>query len=215
MSPSGTVHINGQELYYEIHGHGPPLVLVMELDTTVAVDAAQVPGLFTRFGVVLLDIAMSVSPRDHPYTIAEWLTTSPVWSTRSTQRTHLLGLSMGAMIGMEFRCDMRIVSSAGTRRTGCSARSQRCRPDLSLELGQGKRPQRRRFARSSSPGCSPRPSCATSRRYRTRHIAGHNPNPVEPDAYDRQAQAYLQFDAIDRLGGITAPTMVIVVSKIC
>ena len=40
-------------------------------------------------------------------------------------------------------------------------------------------------------------------------LAG-NPNPVEPEAYDRQAQAYLQFDALDRLGGIKAPTLVIV-----
>ena len=37
-----------------------------------------------------------------------------------------------------------------------------------------------------------------------------NPNPVQPDAYDRQAQAYLQFDALDRLGAIKAPTLVIV-----
>jgi pimeloyl-ACP methyl ester carboxylesterase len=37
-----------------------------------------------------------------------------------------------------------------------------------------------------------------------------NPNPVEPAAYDRQAQAYLRFDALDRLGGITAATLVIV-----
>ena len=37
-----------------------------------------------------------------------------------------------------------------------------------------------------------------------------NPNPIQPDAYDRQAQAYLQFDALDRLAGINAPTLVIV-----
>ena len=37
-----------------------------------------------------------------------------------------------------------------------------------------------------------------------------NPNPVEPEAYDRQAHAYLHFDALDRLGAITAPTLVIV-----
>jgi pimeloyl-ACP methyl ester carboxylesterase len=36
-----------------------------------------------------------------------------------------------------------------------------------------------------------------------------NPYPVEPDAYDRQAQAYLHFDALDRLGAIQAPTLVI------
>jgi pimeloyl-ACP methyl ester carboxylesterase len=37
-----------------------------------------------------------------------------------------------------------------------------------------------------------------------------NPNPVSPAAYDRQAQAYLHFDVVDRLGGITAPTLVTV-----
>ena len=40
-------------------------------------------------------------------------------------------------------------------------------------------------------------------------LLASNPNPVEPEAYDRQAQAYLHFDALDRLGGITAPTLVI------
>ncbi|HZA79771.1 MAG TPA: alpha/beta hydrolase [Acidimicrobiales bacterium] len=41
-------------------------------------------------------------------------------------------------------------------------------------------------------------------------LLASNPNPVEPDAYDRQAQAYLHFDALDWLGGIKAPTLVIV-----
>ena len=41
-------------------------------------------------------------------------------------------------------------------------------------------------------------------------LLASNPNPIEPDAYDRQARAYLQFDALDRLGSITAPTLVIV-----
>ena len=35
-------------------------------------------------------------------------------------------------------------------------------------------------------------------------LLASNPNPVDAEAYDRQAQAYLQFDALDRLGGITA-----------
>jgi 3-oxoadipate enol-lactonase len=41
-------------------------------------------------------------------------------------------------------------------------------------------------------------------------LLASNPNPVEPQAYDRQAQAYLHFDALDRLGGIKALTLVIV-----
>ena len=33
---------------------------------------------------------------------------------------------------------------------------------------------------------------------------------MNPQAYQRQAAAYLQFDALDRLTAITAPTLVIV-----
>jgi len=44
----------------------------------------------------------------------------------------------------------------------------------------------------------------------TQSNSASNPNPVEPAAYERQAQAYLRFDALDRLGGIHAPTLVVV-----
>jgi 3-oxoadipate enol-lactonase len=37
-----------------------------------------------------------------------------------------------------------------------------------------------------------------------------NPNPVGTQAYDRQAQAFLQFDALDRLAAVKAPTLCIV-----
>ena len=37
-----------------------------------------------------------------------------------------------------------------------------------------------------------------------------NPNPVGPEAYNRQAQALLGFDALDRLAGVKAPTLCIV-----
>ncbi len=36
-----------------------------------------------------------------------------------------------------------------------------------------------------------------------------NPNPVAPDAYNRQAQAYLRFDVLDRLADISSPTLMI------
>jgi pimeloyl-ACP methyl ester carboxylesterase len=37
-----------------------------------------------------------------------------------------------------------------------------------------------------------------------------NPNPVGPEAYNRQAQAVLRFDVLDRLAGVKAPTLCIV-----
>jgi pimeloyl-ACP methyl ester carboxylesterase len=37
-----------------------------------------------------------------------------------------------------------------------------------------------------------------------------NPNPVGPQAYNRQAQALLQFDVLDRLAAVKAPTLCVV-----
>ena len=50
VARSGTVHTNGQELYYEIHGDGPPLVLLMGIGYDSSLwTLQQVPELSTRF----------------------------------------------------------------------------------------------------------------------------------------------------------------------
>jgi pimeloyl-ACP methyl ester carboxylesterase len=41
-------------------------------------------------------------------------------------------------------------------------------------------------------------------------LLSSNPHPVSPAAYARQADAYLDFDALDRLHAIEAPTLVVV-----
>ena len=56
MPKSGTVRTNGQERYFEVHGEGPPLVLVMGIgyDATLWT-LAQVPALSQMFQVVIFD----------------------------------------------------------------------------------------------------------------------------------------------------------------
>src|ERR687895_2971473 len=74
LAQSGTVQANGQDLYYELHGEGPPLVLVMGIGYDSSLwTLAQVPALATRFRVVLLDNrdAGRSSRADHPYSIAD------------------------------------------------------------------------------------------------------------------------------------------------
>ena len=44
----------------------------------------------------------------------------------------------------------------------------------------------------------------------TAELLASNPYPICPEAYGRQADAYLRFDALDRLGAVTAPTLVVV-----
>ena len=90
LAQSGTVQANGQALYYEVHGEGPPLVLVMGIGYDSSLwTLEQVPVLSTQFQVILVDNrdAGRSSKARQPYTIADMQTTSPACWTPSVSST--------------------------------------------------------------------------------------------------------------------------------
>jgi 3-oxoadipate enol-lactonase len=213
---SGAVRTNGQELFYEVHGEGPALVLLMGIGYDSSLwTLQQVPVLCTRFRVVILDNrdAGRSSRADHPYTIADMADdVAGLLDALDIQRTHLLGLSMGSMIGMEFalrhadRLDQLVLAGPGA----APARSA-IDPISIWNWVKSNDPSGEVFGGQqftwlfSTAFLRNQPAVQD-----TIALLASNPNPVEPVAYDRQAQAYLHFDALDRLGGIKAPTLVIV-----
>ena len=213
---SGTVHTNGQELFYEIHGDGPPLVLVMGIgyDSSLWM-LQQVPILSTQFRVVLLDNrdAGRSSRAEHPYTIADMADdVAGLLEALHIHRTHLLGLSMGSMIGMEFalrhgdRLDRLVLAGPGA----APARSA-VDPISIWNWVKANDPSGDVFGAQQLTWLF---SSGFLRNHQavqeTVALLASNPNPIDPEAYDRQAQAYLRFDALARLGGIEAPTLVLV-----
>ena len=138
---SGTVRTNGQELFYEIHGDGPALVLLMGIGYDSSLwTLQQVPVLCTRSVLSSLTTVMPAAARaDHPYTIADMADdVAGLLDALDIHRTHLLGLSMGSMIGMEFalrhanRLDRLVLAGPG-------AAPARARSTRSLS-GTGSRP---------------------------------------------------------------------------
>lgn len=213
---SGTVSTNGQELYYEIHGQGPPLVLVMGIGYDSSLwTLHQVPELSTRFQVVLVDNRDSgrSSRAEHAYAIADMADdVAGLLDELGIRRTSLLGLSMGSMIGMEFalrhagRLDRLVLAGPGI----APARSA-ADPIATWNWVKANDPTGEVFGSQQlswlfSVGFLRNPQAVQE----TVALLASNPNPVGPEAYDRQAQAYLQFDALDRLGNVAAPTLVIV-----
>jgi 3-oxoadipate enol-lactonase len=213
---SGVVSANGQELYYEIHGAGPPLVLVMGIGYDSSLwTLQQVPALSTRFTLVLLDNrdAGRSARAGHPYSIADMADdVAGLLDALEVRRTHLLGLSMGSMIGMEFalrhpdRLDRLVLAGPA------AAPAHSVVDPISIW----------NWVKANDPGGEVfggqqftwlfsstflRNQQAVQE---TAALLASNPNPVGPEAYERQARAYLQFDAADRLGRIKAPTLVIV-----
>lgn len=214
--PAGTVPANGQELYYEVHGDGPPLVLVMGIGYDSSLwGLAQVPALSTQFQVVIVDNrdAGRSSQARRPYTIADMADDlAGLLDALEVQRSHLLGLSMGGMIVQEFalrhadRVDRLVISGSGAAPARSAVDPIRIwswvkAHDASGEVFGGQQ---------------------LSALFSTRFVRNHkavrditallasNPYPMSPEAYGRQADAYLRYDALDRLSAITASTLVVV-----
>jgi 3-oxoadipate enol-lactonase len=213
---SGTVSTNGQELYYEIHGAGSPLVLVMGIGYDSSLwTLQQVPVLSTRFSLILVDNRDSgrSSRADHPYDVADMADDlAGIIDALDIRRTHVLGLSMGSMIGIEFalrhpdRLDRLVLAGPGA----APARSM-VDPISVWNWVKSHDPGGETFGAQQFTWLF---SSAFLRNQQavqqTAALLASNPNPIDPRAYDRQARAYLRFDALDRLGDIQAATLVIV-----
>ena len=216
LAPSGTVQANGQELYYELHGEGPPLVLVMGIGYDSSLwTLAQVPVLSTQFQVILVDNrdAGRSSKARHPYTIADMADDlAGLLDALGIQRSHLLGLSMGGMIALEFalrhgdRLNRLVLTG-----TGAAPARSAVDPIQIWDWVKANDPTGEVFGGQQFVSLF---STAFLRNHHavrdTAELLASNPYPMTPDAYGRQADAYRQFDALDRLAAVTAPTLVVV-----
>jgi len=175
----------------------------------------QVPALSIRFRVVLLDNrdAGRSSRADHPYDIADMADDlAGLLDALDIRSAHLLGLSMGSMIGIEFalrhadRLDRLVLA-------GPNASPARSTVDpisiwnwVKTHDPSGEIFGAQQFTWLFSTAFLRNQQAVQE----TAALLASNPNPVEPEAYDRQSQAYLRFDALDRIHDIQAATLVIV-----
>jgi 3-oxoadipate enol-lactonase len=215
VSHSGTISSNGQELYYEVHGDGQPLVLVMGIGYDSSLwKLQQVPALSKQFRVVILDNrdAGRSSKASQPYRIEDMADdVAGLLDGLEIPRAHLLGLSMGGMIGQEFavrhpdRLDRLVLSGAGSAPALAAFDPIRIWNWVKSHDGSGEAFAAQQFVWLFSTSFL-RNHAAVAQ---TLALLASNPNPVSPDAYARQATAYLQHDMLDRLSGIQAPTLVV------
>jgi pimeloyl-ACP methyl ester carboxylesterase len=213
---AGTVPANGQELYYEVHGDGPPLVLVMGIGYDSSLwTLAQVPTLSTQFQVVIVDNrdAGRSSQAMHPYTIADMADDlAGLLDALAIQRSHLLGLSMGGMIAQEFalrhadRVDRLVISGSGAAPARSAVDPVRIWSWVKAHDASGEVFGGQQLTALFSTGFLRNHKAVQD----TTALLASNPYPMSPEAYGRQADAYLRYDAVDRLSAITAPTLVVV-----
>jgi pimeloyl-ACP methyl ester carboxylesterase len=99
-----TATVGAIQLYYEQHGEGDPLLLIMGLATDAVGWTFQVPDFAKHYRTIIFDnrgVGRSSKPAG-PYTIHEMADdTAGLLDVLDIKRAHVVGVSMGGMIAQE------------------------------------------------------------------------------------------------------------------
>jgi len=99
-----TIEVNGQTLYYEVHGQGDPLLCVMGLSADTLAWMLQVPAFSAAHRTAIFDnrdVGQS-SMASGPYEIADMAQDAlALADALELESFHLLGMSMGGAIAQE------------------------------------------------------------------------------------------------------------------
>jgi pimeloyl-ACP methyl ester carboxylesterase len=212
---SGKITANGQSLYYEIHGNGPPLVLVMGIgyDATLW-EPHQIPAFSAHYRVIAFDNrdAGRSSRAGEAYTVADMADDiAGLLDALEIERAHVLGISMGGMIAQEFairhsgRLDRLVLTG-----TGAATARTKFDPIATWDFVKSHDDEGMSFAAQQFVWLF---SDSFLRNHeavdQTLQMLAANEHPLDADAYHRQANAYRQHDTLDRLDQIAAPTLVV------
>jgi pimeloyl-ACP methyl ester carboxylesterase len=179
-----SVRVNGIELYYEVHGEGPPLLLIPGLGVDVTFFRGIIDDLAASCRVVAFDprgAGRSDKP-DIPYSIAGMADdAAALLAHLGIDRTTLLGCSMGGRTALMLALDHRGLVD--------------------------------RLVLAASSAYVP-PDRLFSRRWLIMDVMSQIPVPKRMDpqpryAWNRQRQASVGFDVTARLGEIDVPTLVV------
>jgi pimeloyl-ACP methyl ester carboxylesterase len=176
---------------------------------------AQVPALSQMFQVVIFDnrdVGRS-SNAAGPYTIADMADdVAALMDALAIKRAHLLGLSMGGMIAQEFalrhadRLHRLVLSGCGAAPARVAFDPIRTWNWVKANDKSGEVFACQQFTWLFSTAFLRNKEAVQQ----TISMLTSNPHPVGPEAYNRQAQAYLRYDGLDRLADLKSPTLVIV-----
>jgi 3-oxoadipate enol-lactonase len=208
-----TIQANGQTLYYEVHGEGDPLLLVMGLAADTMAWALQVPAFSAHHRTVIFDnrdVGQS-SMAEGPYEITDMARdTLALADALELESFHLVGVSMGGAIGQEIALAapdrVRTLTLAMTWPRG-GAWAAKLSELWSARVGHMSREQRvdeLMLLTLSEDFFENAEGVAW-----LRDLMLQNPHPQPADAFARQLDASSRHDTRERLGSVAMPTHVI------
>ncbi|HCW52128.1 MAG TPA: alpha/beta hydrolase [Clostridiales bacterium] len=209
------VRVGDLEMYYEVMGHGRPLVMIMGLSGNCDWwDPQTLEELGRDFRILIFDNrdAGRTTGPDTPYTIRDMaLDTVGLMDRVGFEKAHVLGLSMGGMIAQELalghpeRVDRLVLgcTTPGTKGVAPSAEvlSELLASREGLSLAEvAQRMIRLLFTPEWVEANADRLPEALAR------LGAH---PISSAGYARQLGAISSFDTLDRLRQIEASTLVL------
>lgn len=210
------VNANGIDLYYEVHGEGEPLLLIMGLSLNSKSWFRTLPELSKHYKVIIFDnrgVGLSGKPNT-PYSIELMAEdTRAVLDAAGTETAHVYGISMGGMIAQRFslKYPERVRSLVLGCTTSGGATHVQPGPDVSMLM----------ISRASSTATPEEMAWATAPILYSRSFIEHNRSlvaediekrielPVLPYAYMLQLQACMAHDTSGEISDIKVPVLVI------
>jgi 3-oxoadipate enol-lactonase len=211
----GEVKSNGQTLYWESYGEGEPFILIMGIgyDSTLW-GLHQVPFFSKHFKTIVFDNrdAGRSSKATKSYSIRDMADDlAGLMNGLDIERTHLLGLSMGGMIAQEFalsypeKLEKLVLTGTGAANARSMFDPISIWSYVKTQDTDGLMFAAQQFIWLFSESFNRNHEAVNQ----TLQMLASNPNPVSAEAYQRQAEAYVKHDTLDRLNQVSAPTIVI------
>jgi 3-oxoadipate enol-lactonase len=208
-----TIQANGQTLYYEVHGEGEPLLLVMGLAADTMAWALQVPAFSAGYRTVSFDnrdVGQS-SMAEAPYEITDMAQdTLALADALELESFHLVGVSMGGAIAQEVALAapdrVRTLTLAMTwpRGGAWAAKLSELWSARVEHMSREQRVDELMLLTLSEDFFENAEGVAW-----LRDLMLQNPHPQSADAFARQLDASSRHDTRERLGSVAMPAHVI------
>ena len=207
------VNVNGCEIYYEVHGQGDPLVLIMGLRRNAEWWFRQIPALSEHFQVIAFD-NRGAGRSDKPvmeYSMRLFADdTAGLMEALDISKAHILGISMGGYLAQELVLNYPAkVKSLVLGCTGCGGdRAVIMSPERMEKFTANKELTPEEILRKDMDI------------YFSDDYVDQHPEKIEEffeismrhyqpaDAFLRQFDACLRHDTGDRLHHLAAPTLI-------
>ncbi|MGA9768857.1 MAG: alpha/beta fold hydrolase [Blastocatellia bacterium] len=205
------VESDGAKIYWEEHGSGPPLLLIMGLGYTLDMWNRALPAMAERFRTIVFDnrgVGRSDVPPG-PYSIQLMAADArAVIDHAGIDKAHVFGVSMGGMIAQEFA--LQYPERVKSLVLGCTAcggpKAVPAAPGVFATLMARARMTPEEAIRAMIPfiydEATPRERIEEDLEIRRRTLAS-------VEGYTAQVQAIIAWQSYNRLSQIAAPTLVI------